>query len=380
MTDLKNNSIVRKTAIILMLSLVTVLFSGCGKERVDALESLSFKSDIVEVSVLGETVKIDCIMPGLDTYSFKTILWDMNKDEQLSETSFEEGAWLSGLTDNGFYAVDTRAKELYIYNKEGDCTKKQKVADAVRNLSAAMLSTCENYFAYYDSEKSTVVIRDMLSGRETAVETEYAVRDIIDFRDGQFYAVSVTAELIAVDVSKCECRLALADSRVKLFSADFCLGETPTNFLLANENECLYVPINSADEMVVGLGRTGFCTEVANEEFYVINCYNVREKLLSSFQSSLPVEQLCFTEKGDVIAVLASAKGGEHTVKVFTPKSFRVLEIFDKDVVGNNVEIPSVPGVDASQNATLIESVPLIHQLPEYPTGGEAVSAVMALQ
>lgn len=86
-----------------------------GSEFVRLAESLNLNTELTEISVKGNILKIDAVNPGLDTSSQKIYLYDMAEKKILSETDLEEDLWITEQTESGFYAVSVNKKNsLYL--------------------------------------------------------------------------------------------------------------------------------------------------------------------------------------------------------------------------------------------------------------------------
>ena len=377
--------------ICLTLAVIFVLltFAGCSDSKQTqneqsnqnsaGFENISLNKDLAEISELNNIVKIDSITPGLDTYSFDTVIFDLEKNQQLCHASFPEGAWVSGLTENGFYAIDTLKKELKIYDKNGKTTKEQSFSDVSEPFNFCALSENEKYFLYSNTSGTEITVVDLSDNSKRGIETAVPLRDTLSFKGDILRAVSINGEVFEIDVKKPESKLLIVDNRLKLYSSNYCLGETETNFLLANEYSCLYIPFSSVAEIVVGIFENGFATVTNTDNKYLLRFYDLNEKKISYYKSDDPVESICLADNDKVVAVVGSPMEKKHKIVIFKPNSPENLTVLSEDTVvvknpsSDSATITATPKV-------IIENVPVISQFPEYPTGCESVSTVMALK
>lgn len=380
----------RFLSLLFLLSYTFLLLSGCSDSKTPDCyplppntpiwENVVLDRDLVEISERNGIVKIDSISAGLDTYSFETTLLDLAQNRQLCHVVFSEGAWISGLTENGFYAMNTLTKYLRIYDRSGSVTKELTFSDVSESMHFCALSENEKYFLYSDPAGTQATVIHLSDDRKSYIDIASPPRDVLSFEDDVLQLVSIGGEVFELDVTKASCTLVLADERIRRFSSDYCLGETESNFLVANADADRYVPISSADEIIVGMGENGFATATLSDNGHLLRFYDLKENTLSHSRSDEPVETICYTSAGSVLAVIGSSMERQHKLVALSLSAPEKLTVLTEDVAINNREETETPTGSPSSPDVLIENVPLISQLPAYPTGCEAVSTVMALR
>ena len=363
------------------LLLIICCLAGCSvNDEPKTLENITLNKDLVELSQLNNIVKIDSVTSGLDTYSFDTILFDSENGKTLGEVSFSEGAWTSGLTENGFYAIDSNKKELKIYDKSGNVSKTKDFSDVNEPMYFCALSEDEKLFAYSNSAGTSLNVVNLSDNSKKSIDLTAPLRDLLSFKNDILRGVSIDGEVYEVDINASRTELLLADSRVKLFSSNYCLGETDTNYLLTNGKENYYVPFSSANEAPIGLFENGLATVSFSNEEFLIRFYDLREQTVSYYNTEKAVEKICYLNNQKFLAVVGSSMEREHTIIEIKPQDAEKITVLDEDIV---LENEKENNSDTSENVgipeKLIENVPLISQFPKYPTGCESVSAVMAL-
>jgi len=335
--------------------------------------------DLAEVSCLNGIVKIDSITSGLDVYSFDTILFDLQKNEKLCEVSFVEGAWVSGLTQNGFYVANTLTKELKIYDRAGNVTKEHVFSDVAEPVLFCALSENEKYFLYTNSVGMQATVIHLVDNKKTIVDLDSPPREALSFKDGILKLVSISGEVFELDVAKESYTLVLADKRINRFSSYYSLGETESNFLLENEKGCFYVPISSADEIVVGMGEHGFATTCVSQDKNQLRFYDLNKKTVSYYYTTEPVEKICFVDEQRALAVTGSPMEKRHKILLCRPASPEELTVLSRDIPLNATPEHSASHEPTATPSKLIGNVTAIPQFPKFPTGCESVTAVMAL-
>lgn len=374
-----------KKYISLLLSLLLIFcsFSSCGQKEqektANILQNIILDKDLVQISELNGIVKIDSITAGLDTYSFDTFILDLDNGDELCSLAFSDGSWISGLTENGFYSMDTFEKELKIYDKKGKISKSKNFSDVKEPMYFSALSEDERFFVYSDSAGSKLIVVSLSDDSKKEINLEKPLRDVLSFKNGLLSATSIDGEVFEIDINKLSCTLAIADNRIKLFSSNYCLGETETNFLLVNKDACYYVPISSASEIILGLTPNGFATVSPLSDDYLIRFYDLEKSKIFRYNTNESVERICYTDKGKILAVVGSSMDKKHKIIEVKPTSSERLTILTQDIVVNTNNGDFEASADLTKTKKLIKDVPLICQFPQYPTGCESVSAVMAL-
>lgn len=335
--------------------------------------------DLAEACCLNGIVKIDSITSGLDTYSFDTILFDLGKGEKLCEVSFLDGAWVSGLTQNGFYAINTLEKELKIYDRSGNITNERVFSEVSEPMRFCALSENAKYFVYTNPSGTQATVIHLVDNSRCSIDLDSPPRDVLSFKDDVLQLVSISDEVFALDITRESYTLTLADNRISRFSSHYCIGETESNFLLANADGCSYIPISSADEIVVGMGEHGFATTCVSQNKNQLRFYDLNKKTLSYYYLTEPVEKICYIDDQNVLVVTGSSMEKHHKIILCNPTSPEELTVLSQDTVINIEPEYSAPSEEITSPSKLISNVPAIHQFPEFPTGCESVAAVMAL-
>jgi len=378
-----------KKTICLTLSLVFIFlsFTGCNnkdlKEEIENINNKTFENivldkDLVEISERNGIVKIDSITAGLDSYSFDTILFDVKNEKILCNVSFSEGAWVSDLTENGFYVVDTIKKQIRIYDNHGNIAKEFNLSYITEPINFCTLSENEKYFLYSIPSGTQVNVINISDNSKSVIDIMAPLNETLSFKDTILRAVSIDGQVFELDIAKSGCRLSLVDNRINLFSDNYCLGETETNFMLLNEDECSYIPISSADEVVIQLWKNGFITTSVFDNKYMHRFYDLKEKNISFHYTTEPIEKICYIENKKVLAVVGSSMEKQHKIISFTLNPSEKLTVLSEDISIKTEENISAQEVTQIPKK-LIENVPIISQFPKYPTGCESVTAVMAL-
>ena len=346
----------------------------------EILSGDKLSSDLVKLEEYRGVIKIDLITPGLDTYGLKVILYDEKNEKILSETDIGEGMWSSGLTDNGFYLVDQRNKKLTVYGRDGDekFTKTFKTEEAWS--SACGLSRDEKLFAFTTLLSGNAYVADLNNDIEKLISTEIFATDFVGAINNKFYLRSVDGDLLALSEDKCE--VSVIDNRLSEFSPELCIGYGEYNFVsvFSEDNKLLFLPINSVDEMIVAYRGKRFATSVIKKDVSVITDYNLEKGEYITTEIKDSIRNIAYTEDGRFIIVSGTPEKSKLQIINIESANAKKISFQDKDIPLASQEIFENPSANTANTDKLIKNVPLIHQFPEFPTGCESVSAVMALK
>lgn len=306
-----------------------------GENITQIAEQLSLDTEYVKIDCMGDLVKVDIVTPGLDTCTMRVAIYDLKTDKILSQTELKEGAWVTGLTHNGFYAAEQNKKILYIYDKSGKLKHAKNFSETEMWSPVCGLSEDEKYFIYTLSQTNEVYACNLQTDEVKKIDDNVALREQLGFYNGILYAAGMDNNIVAVDALNFSVRTEVSDSRLNSFSPYYGIGTTEYSFIAADKSGIKYVPINSVDELVVGIGKDGFATSVSNQNGETLNIYNLDEKTLTHADINDTVESVCFTDDGRLLVLAGDAMEKEHKFYLCNPKKL------NKDpLTVNSADIP----------------------------------------
>ena len=353
-----------------------------GKNISQTADSLSLNAELVKANCMGAVAKIDIVTPGLDTCSMRVAMYDLNGGKVLSETALKEGAWITGQTENGFYAVEQFEKTLYIYDNSGKLKTEKSFSDKADFSSVCGVDEKEKYFIYTTSQKGEVYVYDLKSGEEKKLDEGVFLREALGFRGGIMYAAGMESSLVAIDAEDFSVRTEVQNPQLNLFTPYYSLGTTDYSFIVADKTGVKYVPFGSVDELAVGIGEDGFTTAVSREKGNTLRIYKLSEKTVAEANIDGTVESVCYTGDGRLLVITGDAMQKKHSLSLCDLKSLKtaVLAVNDKDIPEKTEPQIDIPEAKEGQKANIIKGVPVLSQFPEFPTGCESVSTVTVLR
>lgn len=347
----------------------------------EVLKDIKLNSELIKVSSKGDTAKIDIVQPGLDTCSMRVVLYDIQTDQVLSETTLDEGAWITGLTDQGFYAVDQYGKTVFLYDRSGKVINEKSFDGSADWTSVCAVSDDENYFVYTDAPDGKIHIFDMTTGQDVELDTKIIPMEQMGVVDNQLYILSMNREVCKIDMENADISLVMNDIRLTYFTPFYSIGTTEYNFLAVTEDSVSYIPFTSVDEYIVGINAKGFSTTVSSEDGEILRLYDLKDQTVAHMSINDTVESVCLAEDGRYLVVCGNSMEKKHRIYICDPNTMdkEAMIINDSDVpYAEDIDI-QISGSEPAEQAVIIEDVPIICQYPEYPTGCESVSAVMVL-
>ena len=353
-----------------------------GKNISQTADSLSLNAELVKANCMGAVAKIDIVTPGLDTCSMRVVMYDLNGGKVLSETALKEGAWITGQTENGFYAVEQYEKTIYIYDNSGRLKTEKSFSDKADFSSVCGVDEKEKYFIYTTSQKGEVYVYDLKTGEERRLDEGVFLREALGFRGGVMYAAGMESSLVAIDAEDFSVRTEVQNPQLNLFTPYYSLGTTDFSFIVADKTGVKYVPFGSVDELAVGIGEDGFTTAVSGEKGNTLRIYDLSEKTVAEANIDGAVESVCYTGDGRLLVITGDAMQKKHSLSVCDLKSLKTapLTVNDTDLPEKKEPQIDIPEAKDSQKANIIKGVPVLSQFPEFPTGCESVSAVTVLR
>lgn len=345
-------------------------------------KELSLDTELVKAAVMGDVAKIDIVTPGLDTCSMRVALYDLKNNKLLSETELSEGAWITGQTENGFYAVEQAKKTLYLYDKAGKQKFKKSFSDEGQWSPVCAVSEDEKYFIRTDAVSGTVYCRDLSTGEEKTLSEGVYLRESLGFHGGIMYAAGMENDLFAIDIADSSVKTEVSDKRLNTYSPYYSLGTTEYSFIAASKGGIGYIPFESVDELVAGIGKEGFTTAVSEGEYARLRIYNLESKTVAEATVKDTVESVCYTDGGNLLIVAGSAAEKKHRLYLCDIKDLKTspITVNSSDAPKKSEPEITVPEAQKTEKAIIIENVPVIAQFPDFPTGCESVSAVTVLK
>lgn len=375
---------------IAWLAVLALALSGCASESspeasvppsaeekpmdfTAVLSSLSLTSELVEIDRQGDFLRIEQIEPGLDTFDLTITTASLSEDRELGTVALGEGAWQTGWLANGFYAASLTDRTIRVFDTACRETASIPFPDGMRGIVNVLL----------DERGETVLLSDGFLGIYYLYDVQNrTMRDVhqlsgfhqpIGYVKGAFYLYNEDG-LVCVDKNIRYATSPYSDARVRLAAHDRGIGVTDDGFCVVHANRDLtqYVTAFASDELPIAVVPHGFVTLASAADGEVLRWYDIDAKQCLQKMLSFSVAQVIALDD----ALLCAAKSeGHHRLYRLDATAFTSfpIEVTDSTPRGSSTDAVQEDGT------VLIEVEPL-SQWPDYPTGCESVSAVMAMR
>lgn len=370
-----------------------------GDELIALKNGPELTGDALNTSVYGDVLKIDDITTGLNTYTMKTTLYSLTEQKILGQTvSLPESDWNTGCFDGGFYAAALDRCELILYDNECNEIMRKQPAGTGSLWAFAAVSPDRKYLLYGDAQAAEIYVYSLEDDSQKRVGIFSGYIDVAGFSNGCFYLRSGDGALVRVDPEKERSEVAFVDIRLNFVTPYYSLGKTEVNFMVMSPEQTSfrYTEMLSVDEVPIAAGEPGFITSASEAENDILRVYRVKDAEMFTVKVPDTVRWVCFDEERLVIAAEDKITG-KTKLYLNTARSSKTTPVvfYDTDQMPSNDNLPEIPDPepskpDESESSSSepavpsakkrIDGVPIIAQMPKYPTGCESVTAVMALQ
>ncbi|MBQ3866593.1 MAG: C39 family peptidase [Clostridia bacterium] len=381
---MKRKRKIRGGAILILIAMAVtaavafILLRGGSAGTASGPEDRVWKTEALEAERRGNLLKVDAETPGLDTYSDEITLFDLAEKKETGRLSLPEGAWVTGLTDGGFYTVETAEKTVRLYDPAGKETFRKTFAGEGTWSNAAAVSAEGAALVYIPAPGTALRVADLKTGAEKTLEPPFPVRKILGFEKGGITVLGIDAQTALISAETGESRAVSQDPRCYHAGKSFSLGMTDNNFIYEKADRTAYLPFSSVDEWIAGMGDGIFVTSVMQGTGTLLRFYDVEREELFVEKTDQAVQTVL---PGPDEAVAVTGGPGEYRIRLIRcdKSAAEKLEVTDRDAYHAAPAVEDRPAAPKAE-ARMVKNVPLIPQHPQFPTGCESVSAVMALQ
>lgn len=347
-------------------------------------DELSLSAELVNGAVKGNLLRLDCVSPGLDTFNLTVKLYSLSDKKVLCSVSLGEDAWETGWLSDGFYAISLTKQTAYLYQNNGTLVRSLPLPSGLESIQLAALDEAATTFLLGDGKTAKLYLSPITGSPPSPVAPINGYMCLLGYRDGAFYATnSTTGELLEIPINATIATVPYCAPHTVLNTHDYGIAVTETNFSVytSGKEKPSYVPFHRVDEIPIAADKNGFLT-IANEtDKCSLYRYDLRDNALTEYAAPPGSYQVFPLDGGDLL-VLYKQDANTHLCRI-AADSFadrQTLAVSDTDSIPLS-SAPSTPAQTGSSNSTSKRiSVPPLSQWPEYPTGCESVTAVMALR
>lgn len=357
--------------------------NAAGQTVLTEIISGNLQADTAALASRGDILKVDYIRPGLDSYTLFTAIHAVSDGKNLSRIACGTDDFTTGLTANGFFVgrLSDRAIDLYA----DDATLRKTVkAPTDAPLGELIISEDESYLLFNDLDAATICVSDIKTDTIVYSLPFDSKLSLCGTRGSRFYLLKGNKTLLTVDAAAGNCKETALRGTVCALTPDAYVarsGKTCTVYTIDGK-KCGTVRLQSSEEILAAFSEKRLVT-VTEEEDTFVTAYDYNGSHFSySFRSK--VLAAATTDSGAVALAIAENYG--ETLEIFLLQPEETAETVSPTAPKTS---KAPPPVTTSAHATvpvklsgqkMLADVPIIAQYPDFPTGCESVSAVIALQ
>lgn len=125
-------------------------------------------AELAEIKSNKDIIKIDYILPGLDTYTLNTVIYSEKDNRVLSNTDFGTADFSTDILNDGFYVAKLTEKSVDFYSFDGEKTNTVNIP-ADGSISALSVSADGKYICFGDASASSICIVDVAENKVSTV-------------------------------------------------------------------------------------------------------------------------------------------------------------------------------------------------------------------
>ena len=357
--------------------------NAAGETVLTEIISGNLQADSAVLTSRGDILKVDYIRPGLDSYTLFTAIHAVSDGKNLSRIACGTDDFTTGLTANGFFVGRLSDKAVELYADDATLRKTVK-APTDAPLGELIISEDESYLLFNDLDAATICVSDIKTDTIVYSLPFDSKLSLCGTRGSRFYLLKGNKMLLTVDAAAGDCKETALRGTVCALTPDAYVtrsGKTCTVYTIDGK-KCGTVRLQSSEEILAAFSEKRLVT-VTEEEDTFVTAYDYNGSHFSySFRSK--VLAAAMTDSGAVALAIAENYG--ETPEIFLLQPEETAETVSPTAPKTS---KAPPPVTTSAHATvpvklsgqkMLADVPIIAQYPDFPTGCESVSAVIALQ
>ena len=357
--------------------------SVAANEKKQICRDIDYNAEIINMQQTDKYLKLDYIMPGLDTYELKTVIYSLVDDRVVSKMDFGEGEFTTGILNDGFFVINNRKKEINIFDCKCNLLKTAYIP-CDNQMALAYLSRDGQYVCFADAFSAEIYICNIEGQNKKKICDFTSFIDMKDTTDHTFYLKMQYDDLLIIDAEKQTSNTQTLRGYIELYSSDYCVEKTDTDFNLirVGKEQKITVPLSVIDELPSDVSDSMLITVSGETDGDVLNIYNLENKTVFSVGFSERISGAKDLNNGLIAVIGAKEIVQKPNVYLISAENKKSAKNYNKEPEKPKQKTENtVSSEDINKAKTkLISGVGIISQYPEYPTGCESVSAVMAMR
>lgn len=341
--------------------------------------SLNLPAEIINAEQTGSVLKLDYIQPGLDTYDLTVVLYSLTENKILLQKSFGTGDFATGQTNDGFYVASMKNKTIDFYNNSGKALQTVQLPGTAE-AGGLCVSKDKSYACLVDGRAAQILVYSLAEKQVTARCNKSGYLNFVGEQSNTFYLQCEGNNFMQVDARAGTFHTTAYKSNVRAFTEYGCFLESETGFLFSGavelRKEETAVSVNLIDEVPLG-GNREFLLTLTGNSSEKLTVYNLKNSKNVCFSGPSNIRQAVPLENG---LVFFTAGQTQQTPYLLQTGRLRFQQGRVRAEVQEQSNVSSLASVVPESGGKLLSGVPVISQFPNYPTGCESVSAVIAVR
>ncbi|MBQ0110890.1 MAG: C39 family peptidase, partial [Oscillospiraceae bacterium] len=356
---------------------------------------LQFEGDVVQALTYNGLLLVSSYDAGLDTASARCDLYNLFDFNKLCSQNIGTGDYNIDLIKDGFYVISRTENKVTLYDKDGNKTLDKDFSKLHDFSRVGAVSRDGGTLLSYDARYCKLYLTDIKMGKSVKLDGTYGELLKAEARDDGFVLTTSEHKAYFVGLNDKSATTLYKGKNITYSGKYYGLGTTDYNFEIIDKNGSTFVPIGTVDECPIGMDQNIFGTVCNQSESNTVKIYDIKNKERREYTLPSAPESLVFA--GDnVIAVTVGSGVRRHNVRALNGECIKKIKfevsttddntlysknklIEDKTEEKDDGETAVKVTANDKTNAVVID-VEALAQNPEFPTGCESVSAVMALK
>ena len=344
--------------------------------------SLNLSAEIINAEQVGDVLKLDYIQPGLDTYTLTVVLYSLKENKVLLQKDFGTDAFETGQTANGFYVARLQTKKIEFYSNNGAL---QQTVTLPQSITPSTLCVSQNksYACIVDGCAVKILVYSFAEKQVTASCKSSGYLKFVGERDGVFYLQNNSESLLKVTAKTGDFHRTDYQSSVRAFTKYGAFTETETGFACPKTGvgKKTTVTVNLIDEVLLAANQKYLLTLTGNNS-EKLTVYNIQNGKNVSYNGPSFIRQALPLENGDIFITAGQTAQTPYLLqtKKLTFRKNKAAAGASAPAQSSSESVSSLAATVPKNGGKLLSGVPVLSQFPNYPTGCESVSAVIAVR
>lgn len=371
--------------------------SSTAADRKITNQILQFEGDVVEPLIYNGMLLVNTYEAGLDTASVRCNLYGLYDFKKLASQNIGTGDYNINLYKDGFYVISRTDNKLTLYNAQGEKTAEKTFNNLHEFSRVGALDRKGTTLLSYDAKECRLYLTDISSGKSAKLDGKFTDLSSAAPSDDGFVILANNFKTYFVDLKDKTVTVRYSGKNITYSGEYYGLGTTDYNFEIIKKEKSSYLAMGTVDEYPIGLGEKAFATQSLQSNNNIIRVYDLENKERRDYSITAVPESIVF-QGNNAIVVTGTSDLRHHNVRALNSEVVKQVKfdlsnsddntLYQKsEVVKNNssatassTEVEPAKTTDADKQKSVTIDVVNLDQNPEYPTGCESVSAVMALK